>query len=101
LVAVIGKQARNVSEDRASGLRARLHARNDISERSWQRSDPHAVARQSADTFKPMGPKIVSGIDPMNQVIEVRVNGRSVSSYKHQGHDLRRARATSRACRAT
>ena len=32
-----------------------------------------------------MGPKIVSGIDPMNQVIEVRINGRTVSSYNTSG----------------
>ena len=38
-----------------------------------------------SDTFKPMGPKIVSGIDPMNQLIEVRVNGRTVSSYNTAG----------------
>ncbi len=34
------------------------------------------------DTFKPMGPFIVDGIDPMDQTIEVRINGRAVSSYR-------------------
>jgi len=32
-----------------------------------------------------MGPRIVSGIDPMNQVIEVRINGKTVSSYNTRG----------------
>jgi 2-keto-4-pentenoate hydratase/2-oxohepta-3-ene-1,7-dioic acid hydratase in catechol pathway len=29
-----------------------------------------------------MGPAIVDGIDPMAQTIEVRINGRTVSSYR-------------------
>jgi 2-keto-4-pentenoate hydratase/2-oxohepta-3-ene-1,7-dioic acid hydratase in catechol pathway len=32
-----------------------------------------------------MGPRIVSGIDPMDQVIEVSINGRTVSSYNTSG----------------
>ena len=32
-----------------------------------------------------MGPCIVGGIDPMAQTIEVRINGRTVSSYSTSG----------------
>ena len=81
LVAVIGKRAKNVSEDDALQYVAGYTLGNDISERTWQRSDRTLWRAKNSDTFKPMGPKIVSGIDPMNQVIEVRVNGRTVSSY--------------------
>lgn len=81
LVAVIGKRAKNVSEDDALQYVAGYTLGNDISERTWQSSDRTLWRAKNSDTFKPMGPKIVSGIDPMNQVIEVRVNGRTVSSY--------------------
>ena len=85
LVAVIGKHARNIPEERALDCVAGYTLGNDISERSWQRSDRTLWRAKNSDTFKPMGPKIVSGIDPMNQVIEVRVNGRTVSSYNTSG----------------
>ena len=85
LVAVIGRTAKNLSEKEALSCVRGYTLGNDISERSWQRSDRTLWRAKSADTFKPMGPKIVSGIDPMNQVIEVRVNGRTVSSYNTSG----------------
>jgi 2-keto-4-pentenoate hydratase/2-oxohepta-3-ene-1,7-dioic acid hydratase in catechol pathway len=85
LVAVIGKHARNIPEERALDCVAGYTLGNDISERSWQRSDRTLWRAKNSDTFKPMGPKIVPGIDPMNQVIEVRVNGRTVSSYNTSG----------------
>ena len=85
LVAVIGRQARNLSEADALDCVRGYTLGNDVSERSWQKSDRTLWRAKSADTFKPMGPRIVSGIDPMNQVIEVRVNGRTVSSYNTKG----------------
>ena len=81
LVAVIGRQAKNVSEADALGYVAGYTLGNDISERSWQRSDRTLWRAKNCDTFKPMGPRIVPLADPMHQVIEVRVNGRTVSSY--------------------
>jgi len=81
LVAVIGRRTKNVSEKAALDCVAGYTLGNDVSERSWQRSDRTLWRAKNSDTFKPMGPRIVSGIDPMNQVIEVRVNGRTVSSY--------------------
>jgi 2-keto-4-pentenoate hydratase/2-oxohepta-3-ene-1,7-dioic acid hydratase in catechol pathway len=85
LVAVIGKRVRNIPQERALDCVAGYTLGNDISERSWQRSDRTLWRAKNSDTFKPMGPKIVAGIDPMNQVIEVRVNGRTVSSYNTSG----------------
>ena len=84
LVAVIGKLTKSISEERALDCVAGYTLGNDISERSWQRSDRTLWRAKSADTFKPMGPRIVSGIDPMDQWIEVRVNGRTASRY-HTG----------------
>ena len=85
LVAVIGRAARNVSEADALACVRGYTLGNDVSERSWQKSDRTLWRAKNADTFKPMGPRIVSGIDPMSQVIEVRINGRTVSSYNTRG----------------
>ena len=81
LVAVIGKIAKQVPEDRALEYVAGYTLGNDVSDRSWQRSDRTLWRAKNSDTFKPMGPAIVDGIDPMAQTIEVRINGRAVSSY--------------------
>ena len=81
LVAVIGKPAKNVSEEDALQYVKGYTLGNDVSERAWQKSDRTLWRAKNSDTFKPMGPRIVDGIDPMSQVIEVRINGRTVSSY--------------------
>jgi 2-keto-4-pentenoate hydratase/2-oxohepta-3-ene-1,7-dioic acid hydratase in catechol pathway len=85
LVAVIGREAKNVSEACALDYVRGYTLGNDVSERSWQKSDRTLWRAKNADTFKPLGPRIVSGIDPMDQVIEVRINGRTVSSYSTKG----------------
>ena len=85
LVAVIGKKTKNVSEKDALQYVAGYTLGNDVSERSWQKSDRTLWRAKNSDTFKPMGPAIVGGIDPMAQQIDVRVNGRTVSSYNTSG----------------
>jgi 2-keto-4-pentenoate hydratase/2-oxohepta-3-ene-1,7-dioic acid hydratase in catechol pathway len=85
LVAVIGKLTKNIPEERALDCVAGYTLGNDVSERTWQRSDRTLWRAKNSDTFKPLGPRIVSGIDPMDQVIEVRINGRTVSSYNTSG----------------
>jgi 2-keto-4-pentenoate hydratase/2-oxohepta-3-ene-1,7-dioic acid hydratase in catechol pathway len=85
LVAVIGKNAKNVSEKDALQCVEGYTLGNDISERSWQKSDRTLWRAKNSDTFKPMGPAIVGGIDPAAQQIDVRVNGRTVSSYNTGG----------------
>ena len=85
LVAVIGRTAKNVSEARSLEYVAGYTLGNDVSERSWQKSDRTLWRAKNTDSFKPMGPRIVSRIDPMNQVIEVRINGKTVSSYSTRG----------------
>jgi 2-keto-4-pentenoate hydratase/2-oxohepta-3-ene-1,7-dioic acid hydratase in catechol pathway len=85
LVAVIGRTAKDLSESEALGCVAGYTLGNDVSERSWQRSDRTLWRAKNSDTFKPMGPFIVDGIDPMAQAIEVRINGRTVSSYSTRG----------------
>ena len=85
LVAVIGKKAKNVNEKDALHYVAGYTLGNDVSERSWQKSDRTLWRAKNCDTFKPMGPVIVEGIDPMAQQIDVRINGKTVSSYNTSG----------------
>ena len=81
LVAVVGKKIKDASEKTVLSCVAGYTLGNDVSERSWQKSDRTLWRAKNADTFKPMGPFIVDGIDPMAQTIEVRVNGRTASRY--------------------
>jgi 2-keto-4-pentenoate hydratase/2-oxohepta-3-ene-1,7-dioic acid hydratase in catechol pathway len=81
LVAVIGKKAKNLTEKNALDCVEGYTLGNDVSERGWQKSDRTLWRAKNTDTFKPMGPAIVSGIDPMAQTIDVRVNGKAASSY--------------------
>jgi 2-keto-4-pentenoate hydratase/2-oxohepta-3-ene-1,7-dioic acid hydratase in catechol pathway len=85
LVAIIGKKTKTISEEHALECVAGYTLGNDVSERTWQRSDRTLWRAKNADTFKPMGPFAASGIDPMAQTIEVRINGRTVSSYSTSG----------------
>src|SRR5205823_8654690 len=75
----------DVPENRALDYVAGYTVGNDVSERSWQKTDRTLWRAKNTDTFKPMGPLIAGGIEPMNQTIEVRINGRTVSSYNTRG----------------
>ena len=81
IVAVVGRRAKNLSEDEALGCLLGLTLGNDVSERSWQRADRTLWRAKNTDTFKPMGPFIVSDLDPMARRVAVRINGRTVSEY--------------------
>ncbi|MGA3043949.1 MAG: fumarylacetoacetate hydrolase family protein, partial [Bryobacteraceae bacterium] len=51
---------------------------NDVSERDWQ-NGPHKDLQwwraKGADTFAPLGPEIVTGLDHGNLMLETRLNG--------------------------
>jgi 2-keto-4-pentenoate hydratase/2-oxohepta-3-ene-1,7-dioic acid hydratase in catechol pathway len=81
LVAVIGKPARKVSPKDAADCIFGWTIGNDLTERDWQRDDPTNLRGKNADTFKPMGPWIVTGIDPRDMTTNVRVNGKTVHSF--------------------
>ena len=85
LVAVIGRKAKDVEEAEALECVAGYTLGNDISERTWQKGDRTLWRAKNSETFNPMGPYIVDGIDPMSQTIDVRINGRTVSRYSTAG----------------
>ena len=81
LVAVIGKQCRNVSEAEALDYVFGYTIGNDVSERKWQHGDRTLWRGKNTDTFKPMGPWIVTDLDPATLDVTVRLNGRVVAFY--------------------
>ena len=48
---------------------------NDISERDWQAADLQWLRAKASDTFGPVGPFIVNGLDYGNLMVQTRVNG--------------------------
>ena len=80
-MAVIGKSARNLTPAQAAECIIGWTIGNDLTERDWQRDDPTNLRGKNADTFKPMGPWMVTGLDPRDMITIVRVNGRTVHSF--------------------
>ena len=81
LVAVVGKTARNVTPEEARACIFGWTIGNDISERHWQHADTTNLRGKNADTFKPMGPWIATGIDPADMTTKVRLNGKQVHCF--------------------
>lgn len=76
-VIVIGRRAKNVPIEEASEYIFGVTAGHDGSERTWQlRQDEGQWARgKGADSFNPVGPVLVRGVDPNNVMIVGRLNG--------------------------
>lgn len=75
LVVVIGKTAKNVSVEDAPDYIFGVTAGNDVSERNWQRDDLQWLRAKGSDTFGPLGPAVVSGLDYNDLHVETRLNG--------------------------
>ena len=81
LVVVIGKTAKNISEDRAYEHVFGYTIANDISARDLQDSESQWVRAKAQDTFCPLGPAIVTTDDipdPHNLRIVTQVNGETM-----------------------
>lgn len=81
LVAVIGKQGRKIAPERALGHVFGWTIGNDVSERTWQRADRTMWRAKNADTFKPMGPWIVTDLDYRTMTTTIRLNGEEVDRF--------------------
>jgi len=82
LVAVIGRKAKNLSEAEALGCVLGYTIGNDVSERTWQRSDRTLWRAKNADTFKPMGPWIETQVNLDAMETTVRVNGTRSTHFR-------------------
>jgi 2-keto-4-pentenoate hydratase/2-oxohepta-3-ene-1,7-dioic acid hydratase in catechol pathway len=75
LVIVIGKRASQVPVADAAAYVFGVTAGNDISERNWQRDDLQWFRAKASDTFGPLGPAIVRGLNYNDLLVQTRVNG--------------------------
>jgi 2-keto-4-pentenoate hydratase/2-oxohepta-3-ene-1,7-dioic acid hydratase in catechol pathway len=85
LAVVIGRQAKHLTEQDALSCVLGYTIGNDVSERVWQRTDRTFWRAKNTDTFKPMGPWIVTGLDAAAlQAMQttVRLNGEVRTQFR-------------------
>jgi 2-keto-4-pentenoate hydratase/2-oxohepta-3-ene-1,7-dioic acid hydratase in catechol pathway len=75
LVVVMGKEAKNVSEDQVRHHIFGVTCGNDVSARDWQKNDLQWWRAKGCDTFAPLGPVIVQGLDYNDLLLTSRLNG--------------------------
>jgi 2-keto-4-pentenoate hydratase/2-oxohepta-3-ene-1,7-dioic acid hydratase in catechol pathway len=81
LVIVIGKAVRNASREQAREAIFGVTCGNDVSERNWQHGqgkDLQWWRAKGCDTFAPLGPSIVTGLDYSSLLLQTRLNGEVV-----------------------
>lgn len=82
LVIVIGKKARHVPKDLARHYIFGVTAGNDVSGRDWQANDLQWFRAKASDTFGPIGPEIVTGLDYSNLLLRTKLNGKIVQEQR-------------------
>ena len=55
---------------------------NDVSERDWQKQDLQWFRAKATDTFGPMGPVIVTGLNYDDLLLQTKLNGEVVQSQR-------------------
>jgi 2-keto-4-pentenoate hydratase/2-oxohepta-3-ene-1,7-dioic acid hydratase in catechol pathway len=75
LCLVIGRKIKGWPAERFMDALAGVCCANDVTARDLQKKDGQWARAKSFDTFCPVGPRIVSGLDPSDLAIETRVNG--------------------------
>ena len=82
MVLIIGKTAKNVSEADAPDYIFAVAPGNDVSERAWQAADLQWFRAKGADTFGPVGPVMVAGVDYDDILLQTRLNGEVKQSQR-------------------
>jgi len=75
LAIVVGKKAKCVKKENASSFIIGYTCLNDVTARDLQRKDGQWIRAKSFDTFCPIGPAIVTNLDPSSLNIRSYVNG--------------------------
>ncbi|PWU12142.1 MAG: fumarylacetoacetate hydrolase [Terriglobia bacterium] len=85
LVLVIGKRLKSASPEEAYSAIFGATCGNDVTERDWQYG-PHKDVQwwraKGSDTFAPVGPAIVTGLDYDNLLLQTRLNGEIVQQER-------------------
>ncbi len=82
MVLIIGRTAKNVPKEEANDYIFAVAPGNDVSERAWQRDDLQWFRAKGADTFGPVGPVMVAGVDYNDILLQTRLNGDVVQSQR-------------------
>jgi len=75
LALVVGRRVKDCPRAEWLDVLAGVCCANDVTARDLQKKDGQWARAKSFDTFCPIGPEIVSGLDPSDLAIETRVNG--------------------------
>ncbi|MBM7650720.1 fumarylacetoacetate hydrolase family protein [Neobacillus cucumis] len=75
---IIGKRGKNIKVEEALDYVFGCTIFNDVTARDLTKKDPQFTRGKGFDTFGPLGPCIVTGIDPTNLQIVTTLNGRVV-----------------------
>jgi len=75
LAVVIGRRARRVARQDALACVLGYTCANDVSARELQKKDGQWGRAKGLDTFLPLGPWIVTGLDPADLAVRCAVNG--------------------------
>jgi len=82
LALVIGTRAKNWPRERWMEALAGVCCANDVTARDLQKKDGQWARAKSFDTFCPVGPEIVTGLDPSDLAIQTRLNGETKQSSR-------------------
>ena len=77
---VISKRAKNVKAEHAKDYIMGYTCFNDVTARDLQKKDVQWTRAKSFDTFSPVGPFIVTDIDPKKLAIQSKLNGKVMQS---------------------
>ena len=75
LALVVGRRIKSWPRERWLDALAGVCCANDVTARDLQKKDKQFARSKSFDTFCPIGPEVVAGVDPSNAAIATRVNG--------------------------
>jgi 2-keto-4-pentenoate hydratase/2-oxohepta-3-ene-1,7-dioic acid hydratase in catechol pathway len=81
LVAVIGRKCKHLTRENALSAVLGYTIGNDVSERTWQKSDRTLWRAKNTDTFKPMGPWIETNVKLEELVTKIRLNGKQLIEF--------------------
>jgi len=75
---VVGKRGKNIKEEEALDYIFGCTIFNDVTARDLTKTDPQFTRGKGFDTFGPLGPWIVTGVDPTNLQITTTLNDKVV-----------------------